>query len=72
MLEITRGDGAAVLACWTLPGVVAGTLVGAARHGDGPGVWGAAAKGALVGGGALTAFGGLLALALRAGLNASA
>jgi hypothetical protein len=66
-----RADGAAVLTCFTLPGTVAGILVGAFMHGEGPGVWGSALKGALFGGVGASAVGGLLALALRAGFEPS-
>lgn len=65
-------DGAAVLTCFTLPGLIAGMLVGAVSHGEGPGVWGAAAKGALIGSIGATAVGAGLAYALRAGINATA
>lgn len=64
-----RADTAAVLTCFTLPGLIAGTLVGAVTYGEGPRVWAAAAKGGLLGAGGATAVGGLLALALRAGIN---
>lgn len=63
-------DGAAVLTCFTLPGLIAGSLVGAAIHGAGPGVWGSALRGALVGGVGSTAVGTALAFALRSGINA--
>ena len=66
-----RADAAAVVTCFTLPGFVAGTLVGAFMHGCGPGVWSSALKGAFVGAGSATAVGGVLAAALRSGIEAS-
>jgi len=67
-----RADTAAVITCFTVPGLVAGTLAAAVSHGEGPGVWLAAAKGAFVGAGSATALGGLLAIALRSGIEGSA
>jgi hypothetical protein len=72
MEDTPRADAAAVLTCFTLPGLIAGALVGALTYGDGPRVWTAAAKGGFLGAGSATAVGGLLALALRAGINAPA
>ena len=62
-------DGAAVLTCFTLPGLIAGSLVGAVFHGDGPGVLGAAMRAAVLGGIGATVVGTGLAFALRAGIN---
>lgn len=72
MEQSPRADAAAVLTCFTLPGLIAGALVGAVTYGEGPRVWGATAKGAALGAGGATAVGGLLALALRAGISAAA
>lgn len=64
-----RADAAAVLTCFTLPGLIAGSLVGAFTHGEGPGVWTAAAKGGFLGAGGATAVGAFFGVALRAGIN---
>lgn len=67
-----RADGAAVFTCFTIPGIIAGSLVGAVTHGEGPGVWKAAAKGGFWGGGGATLLGTLVAMGLRAGIDARA
>jgi hypothetical protein len=70
-----RADAAAVLTCFTMPGAVAGALVGAVMHQTGPGgpkTWHAAFMGALLGAATATVAGAALAAALRAGINAAA
>ena len=52
--------------------MIAGALSGATTYGEGPGVWSAAAKGAVVGAIGAGLVGGVLALALRAGVEADA
>lgn len=64
-----QADAAAVLAGFTIPGLVAGSMIGAMRYGEGPGVWSAAAKGGLLGAVGASAFGSLLAVALRSGIE---
>lgn len=66
-----RADAAAVLTCFVIPGLIAGGLSGAVVYGDGPGVWPAAARGALIGALGAGLFGGVLSLALRAGIESS-
>lgn len=65
-------DALAVVTCWTVPGVVAGGLVGATTHKKMTGMLGATLKGALLGGGGATMLGAALAFALRAGVDAAA
>jgi hypothetical protein len=59
-------DARAVFTCFTVPGIVAGSLVGAVMHTHMRGMGVAALKGAVVGGGGATAVGAALAFALRA------
>lgn len=67
-----RADAAAVLTCFAIPGLIAGALSGASTYGEGPGVWSAAARGAVIGALGASLLGGVLALALRAGVEAGA
>ena len=67
-----RADAAAVLTCFAIPGLIAGALSGASTYGEGRGVWSAAARGAVVGALGAGLLGGVLALALRAGVEARA
>lgn len=66
-----RADAAAVLTCFVIPGLIAGGLSGAVVYGEGPGVWPAAARGAVVGALGAGLLGGVLALALRGGIESS-
>lgn len=68
MEQPPRADAAAVLTCFVIPGIIAGGLSSAVTYGEGPGVWPATAKGALIGALGAGAVGAALAFLLRTGI----